>query len=156
MVRRMEELAMFLVVNSGTKYFGNNSIFTFLLTVVCFYTDFCICFLSYWYGVGDIFMSVFQMELNDYPHFNLTEDGRLCSTGQHYPEFLRLLYDTLNRFGYDGDAPVFHCRLSTAHGMDQCKVSVPITFASTEPWLGCIISNEPDTGIETMAHITLT
>jgi hypothetical protein len=28
-------------------------------------------------------MSVFQMELNDYTHFALTEDGRLCSMGQH-------------------------------------------------------------------------
>jgi hypothetical protein len=26
-------------------------------------------------------MSVFQMKLNNYPHFDLTEDGRLCSTG---------------------------------------------------------------------------
>jgi hypothetical protein len=24
---------------------------------------------------------VFQMELNDYPHFDLAEDGRLCSMG---------------------------------------------------------------------------
>jgi hypothetical protein len=24
---------------------------------------------------------MFQMELNDYPHFFLTEDGRLCSMG---------------------------------------------------------------------------
>jgi hypothetical protein len=42
-------------------------------------------------------MSVFQMELNDYPHFFLTEDGRLCSTGQHCPWFLRVLYDALLR-----------------------------------------------------------
>jgi hypothetical protein len=26
-------------------------------------------------------MSVFQIELNDYPHFFLTKDGRLCSLG---------------------------------------------------------------------------
>jgi hypothetical protein len=25
-------------------------------------------------------MSAFQMEMNDYPHYDLTEDGRLCST----------------------------------------------------------------------------
>jgi hypothetical protein len=35
--------------------------------------------LSFGYGVSDIFMSVFQMELNDYPHFDLAEDGRLSS-----------------------------------------------------------------------------
>jgi hypothetical protein len=26
-------------------------------------------------------MSAFQMELNDYPHFYLVNDGRMCSTG---------------------------------------------------------------------------
>jgi hypothetical protein len=41
-------------------------------------------------------MSAFQMELNDYPHFDLAEDGRLCSTGQHCLGFLRLLYDALS------------------------------------------------------------
>jgi hypothetical protein len=47
-------------------------------------------------------MSAFQMELNDYSHFVLTEDVRLCSMGQHGPGFLRVLYDTLIRLGYDG------------------------------------------------------
>jgi hypothetical protein len=45
--------------------------------------------------VSDNFMSAFQMELNDYPHFYLTEDGRLCPMGQHCLGFLRMLYDTL-------------------------------------------------------------
>jgi hypothetical protein len=54
-------------------------------------------------------MSAFQMELNDYPHFNLAEDGRLCCTGQHCPGFLRVLYDALIHLGYDEDAPVYHC-----------------------------------------------
>jgi hypothetical protein len=31
--------------------------------------------LSLVHGVSDIFMSAFQMELNDYPHFNLAEGG---------------------------------------------------------------------------------
>jgi hypothetical protein len=39
--------------------------------------------------------------------------------------------------------------------MDQCKVSVMIPFDPTEPWLESIISSEPDTGVELMAHITL-
>jgi hypothetical protein len=101
-------------------------------------------------------MSVFQMELNDYPQFNLVEDGRLCSMGQHCPGFLRVLYDALVHLGYDGDAPVCHCRLSTAHGMDQCKVSVTIPFDPMELWLGSIISSEPDSSVELMAHIALT
>jgi hypothetical protein len=96
------------------------------------------------------------MELNDYPHFDLTEDGRLCSMGQHCPWFPRVLYDALVRLGYDGDALVYRCQLSTAHGMDQCEVSVMIPFDPMEPWLGSIISSEPDTGVELMAHIALT
>jgi hypothetical protein len=31
-----------------------------------------------------------------------------------------------------------------------------IPFDLAEPWLGFIISNKPDTGVEMMAHITLT
>jgi hypothetical protein len=101
-------------------------------------------------------MSVFQMELNDYPHCDLAEDERMCSTGQHCPGSPRVLYDTLIRLCYDGDAPVYHCRLSTAHSMDQCEVSVMIPFDPTEPWSGSIISSEPDTGVELMAHVALT
>jgi hypothetical protein len=108
------------------------------------------------YGVSDIFMSVFQMELNDYPHFNLAEDGRLCSMGQHCPRFPRVLYDALVRLGYDSDAPVYRCRLSTGHSTDQCEVSVMIPFIPTEPWSGSIIGSEPDTGVVMMAHIALT
>jgi hypothetical protein len=101
-------------------------------------------------------MSAFQMELNNYPHFDLAEDGRLCSTGQHCLGFPRVLYDALIRLGYDGDAPVYHCRLSTAHDMDQCEVSVMIPFDPTEPWSGSVIGSKPDTGVELMAHIALT
>jgi hypothetical protein len=43
------------------------------------------------------------------PRFDLTEDGRLCSTGQHCPGFLKVIYDALIHLGYDGDAPVYRC-----------------------------------------------
>jgi hypothetical protein len=101
-------------------------------------------------------MFVFQMELNDYPHFDLTKDGRLCSTGQHCPGFQRLLYDALIRLGFDGDAPVYRCRLSRVHNLDWCEVSVTIPFDHVRPWSGSVIDSEPDTGIEMMAHIVLT
>jgi hypothetical protein len=100
-------------------------------------------------------MSAFQMELNDYPHFDLAEDGRLCSTGQHCPGFSRLLYDALIRLGYDGDAPVYRCRLSRVHDLDRCEVSVTIPFDPARPWSESVIDSEPDTGIEMMAHIAL-
>jgi hypothetical protein len=101
-------------------------------------------------------MSVFQMELNDYPHFFLVEDRRLCSTGQHCLGFPRVIYDTLLRLRYDGDAPIFCCRMSKAHGFDRCEVSMTISFDSMEQWSGSVIGREPDTDIEMMAHITLT
>jgi hypothetical protein len=101
-------------------------------------------------------MSVFHMELNNYPYFKLTEDGRLCSTVQHCPGFPRVLYDALIRLGYDGNTLVYCCRLSTAHGIDQCEFSVMISFNPTEPWLRSVIGSEPDTGVEMIAHIALT
>jgi hypothetical protein len=54
------------------------------------------------------------------------------------------------------DAPVYYCRLSMAHDLDRCKVSMMIPFDPTETWSRSIIGSEPDTGIEMMAHITLT
>jgi hypothetical protein len=101
-------------------------------------------------------MSAFQMELNDYPHFYLADDGRLYSTGQHCPGFPRVLYDALIRLGYDGDAPVYRCRLSRVHDLDRCEVSVMIPFNPAKPWSGSVIGSEPDTGVELMAHIALT
>jgi hypothetical protein len=106
--------------------------------------------------VSDVLMSVFQIELNDYPHFFLAEDGRQCSMGQHCSGFSRVLYDALLRLIYDEDAPIYHYRLSKAHDLDSCEVSVMIPFNPTEPWSGSVITSEPDTGVEMMAHIALT
>jgi hypothetical protein len=79
MVKKLVELPKFVVFNSGTNFFGNSSVFTFYLLLIALYR-FLYLLLSFGYGVSDIFMSVFQMELNDYPHFDLTDDGRMCST----------------------------------------------------------------------------
>jgi hypothetical protein len=108
------------------------------------------------YGVSDVFISVFQTDLDDYPHFFLTKDGRLCFMGQHCLGFPRVLFDALLRLGYNGDAPIYHCRLSMAHGLDKCEVSMMIPFNPTEPWSGSIIDSEPDIAVEMMAHVTLT
>jgi hypothetical protein len=58
--------------------------------------------------------------------------------------------------GYDRHAPFYRCRLSMAHGMGHCEVSVMIPFNPTEPWSGSVIGSEPDTSIELMVHIALT
>jgi hypothetical protein len=101
-------------------------------------------------------MSAFQMEPNDYPHFYLAKDGRLCSIGLHCPGFPRVLYDALILLGYDGDAPVYRCRLSRVHNLDRCEVSMMIPLDHAHPWSGFIVGSEPDTSIEMMAHIALT
>jgi hypothetical protein len=110
MVRKLVELPKFLVFNYGTNSFGNSSIFIFYLLLFTLY--------RFLYLLFELLI-MFQMQLNDYPHFDLIEDGRLCSTGQHCPGFPRVLYDTLIRLGYDRDAPIYHCRLSIGpwHGL---------------------------------------
>jgi hypothetical protein len=155
MVGNLVELTKFLVFNSGANSFRNSSIFSFYLLLFALYR-FMYLLLIFGCGVSDISMSTFQMEQNGYPHFDLTEVGRMCSMGQNCPGFPRVLYDALIHLGYDGDAPVYHCRLSTAHGMDQCEVNVMIPFDPTEPWLRSVIGSEPDTGVELMVHIALT
>jgi hypothetical protein len=40
--------------------------------------------------------------------------------------------------------------------MDQCEVSVMIPFDPMELWSGSVISSEPDTDVEMMAHMALT
>jgi hypothetical protein len=76
--------------------------------------------------------------------------------GQHYPGFPRVLHDALIRLGYDGDAPVYRCRLSKVHNLDRCEVSMSIPFDPAQPWSGSIIGSEPDTSVEMMASIALT
>jgi hypothetical protein len=96
------------------------------------------------------------MELNDYPHFYLADDGKLCPMGQHCPRLPRVLYDALIHLGYDRDALVYRCRLSRVHDLNRCEVAVTIPFDPAEPWSGFIIGSDPDTGVEMMVHLTLT
>jgi hypothetical protein len=67
-----------------------------------------------------------------------------------------VLYDALIRLDYDGDSPFYRCRLYRVHDLDRCEVSMTILFDPVKPWLGSVISSEPDTNVEVMAHITLT
>jgi hypothetical protein len=82
-----------------------------------------------------------QMNMENYPHFTIAEDGRLCSTGQHRPGFLRVLYDALRQLGYNGDVPVYHGRISMAHGQDKCEVNVVIPLNPMEPWMATVIGS---------------
>jgi hypothetical protein len=111
-------VAQVFCVQLRNKFLSEQFCFHFLLTTVCFIQISVFAFL---YGVSDIFMSAFQMELNDYLHFDFTEYGTLCSTGQHCPGFPRVQYDALIRLGYDGDSGV---PLATVHGPRHGPVRV--------------------------------
>jgi hypothetical protein len=67
-----------------------------------------------------------------------------------------VLYDALLHLGYDGDTPIYRCRLSKAHGLDRCEVSITIPIDPAEPWSGSVIDSEPNTDVKMRAHIALT
>jgi hypothetical protein len=96
------------------------------------------------------------MNMNDYPHITIAEDGRWCSMGQHRPGFPRVLYDVLLHLGYNRDVPVYRARMSMAHSMEQCEVSVTIPLNQTEPWRASIIGVKLDDTIEQTAPVALT
>jgi hypothetical protein len=96
------------------------------------------------------------MNMDNYPHVTITEDGSLCSTGQHHPGFLRMMYEALLHLGHNGDVPVYHGRMSKAHGQDKCEVSVTLPLILTESWGTTVIGVELDETVEQAAHVTLT
>jgi hypothetical protein len=96
------------------------------------------------------------MNIRDYPHVIIVEDGRLCSMGQHCPGFPQVLYDALLYLGYNRDVLVYRARMSVAHGMEQCEVSVTIPLNLMEPWMATVISIELDDTVDQTAHFTLT
>jgi hypothetical protein len=67
-----------------------------------------------------------------------------------------VLYDTLRQLGYNGDAPVYHGRMSMAHGQDKCEVNVVIPLNPTEPWMTTVIRVELDEIVEQTAQVALT
>jgi hypothetical protein len=96
------------------------------------------------------------MNMDNYPHVTITEDGSLCSTGQHRLGFSRVLYNALHQLSYNGDAPVYCGRMSMAHGQDKCKVNVVIPLNPTEPWIATVIGVELDETVEQMTQVALT
>jgi hypothetical protein len=96
------------------------------------------------------------MNMDNYPHVTIAEDGSLCSTGQQHPGFPRVLYDTLRQLGHNGDVPVYRGSMSMAHGQDKCEVNVVISPNPTEPWMATVIGVELDETIEQTAQVALT
>jgi hypothetical protein len=75
--------------------------------------------------------------------------------GQHHPGFPRVLYDALLHLGYNGDVPIYRARVSVAHSMEQCEVSVMIPIRLEEPWSVTVMVVELDHTVNNMAHLTL-
>jgi hypothetical protein len=98
----------------------------------------------------------FQMNMNNYPHVTIAEDGSLCSMGQHHLRFLNMLYDTLLYFGHNGDVPVYRGHMSKAYGQDRCEVSVTLPLSPTELWGTTIVGVELDETVGQAAHVALT
>jgi hypothetical protein len=98
----------------------------------------------------------FQMNMNNYPHITIAEDGRWCSTAQHRPGFPRVLYDVLLHLRYNGDVPVYHGRMSMAHSMEQCEVSVTIPLNPREPWMASVIGIGLEDTVKQTTHVALT
>jgi hypothetical protein len=98
----------------------------------------------------------FRMNKDNYPHITITEDGSLCSMGQHLLRFPRMLYGTLLHLGHNGDVPVYRGRMFKAHGQDMCEVSVTLSLSPIEPWGTTIVDVELDEKVEQAAHVALT
>jgi hypothetical protein len=96
------------------------------------------------------------MNMDNYSHVTIAEDGSLRSTGQDRPGLPRVLYDTLCQLGYNGDAPVYHGRMSMAHGQDKCEVTVVIPLNLTKSWMATVIGVELDETVEQTAQVALT
>jgi hypothetical protein len=95
------------------------------------------------------------MDMSKYPHVTIGEDRRLCSMGHHRPGFPQVLYDALLHLSYNGDVPIHHARMSMAHHMEQCKVSVMIPIRPEEPWSVTIMGVELDDTVDKTVHFAL-
>jgi hypothetical protein len=66
-----------------------------------------------------------------------------------------MLYDTLLHLRYNRDVPVYHARMSMAHSMEQCEVSVTIPLNPAEPWMATVIGVELDNTVDQTTHFAL-
>jgi hypothetical protein len=60
MVRKLGELPNFMVFNSGTESFENNSVFAFSLLLFALYRILCLLFEYDQLGVSNVFMAMFS------------------------------------------------------------------------------------------------
>jgi hypothetical protein len=61
----------------------------------------------------------------------------------------------LHQLGDNGDAPVYHGRMSMAHGQDKCEVNVVIPLNPAEPWMATVIGVELDETVKQTTQVAL-
>jgi hypothetical protein len=74
------------------------------------------------------------MNMYDYPHCTLGEDGWVQTMGRHCPGLPRVLLCMLMRLGYDGPNPIYRCRPFQAHDLTCCEVWVEIPIDPAATW----------------------
>jgi hypothetical protein len=144
-----------MVFNSGIESFENNSIFAFSLLLFALYRIMCLLFECDQLVVSNVFMAIFHMNMNDYPMSPSLRMGGGVPRANIAREFPRVLYDVLLHLGYNGDAPIYRARMSMAHSIEQCEVSVTIPLNPTEPWMASIIGGELDDTVEQTTQVAL-
>jgi hypothetical protein len=129
--------------------------FRFFLTVVRFIQIFLLAFRlwSIW-GLALFPWLCFQMDMRNYPHITIAEDGWLCSTGQHRLGFPRVLYDALH-LRYNREVSLYRAHMSMSHSMEQCEVSMMIPINPEDPWMATVIGIELDNIVDQTAQVAL-
>jgi hypothetical protein len=97
-----------------------------------------------------------QMNMDDYSHCSLGEDGSLHITGRQRLGFPRELLSAIIYLGYNRPILAYRCLPFQAHGLNVCEVGVEIPFVPMSPWTGSVIGSEIDHAVEKMAHVALT
>jgi hypothetical protein len=66
-----------------------------------------------------------------------------------------VLYNALLHLAYHRDVSVYRARMSVAHSMEQCEVSVTILINSEDPWMATVINIELDDTVVWTVQVAL-
>jgi hypothetical protein len=95
----LREFPKFFVFNSRAKSGLSCSIFSISYCYLRYSSLEFSCSEVFTLGLVMFSRLCFQMNMDNYPHVTIAEDGRLCSMGQHLLGFPHMLYDALLHLG---------------------------------------------------------
>jgi hypothetical protein len=143
--------------NSGEESHENRPSFYFLYCCSFSVQIYCFSLVSWLQWDSDAFLfCCSQMNMDDYTHCTLGNDGWLHTTDRHCLGFPRVLLCTLRRHGYDGPIPEYRCMPYQAHGLPCCEVPVEIPVNPEAPWTGMVVGGDLDNAVGKMAYLALT